>query len=294
MRTCLVCARDVEFSSTLGRLWRCPACGFVTYFTTDDDQVGSLYDAAYFTHVDYPDYRGQEASLRRSMRRHLQQMVRYSRGGGSVLEIGCAYGFFLDEARRHFARVVGVDVARDSARYAHEELGLDARHGDFLDLDFGTERFDSVCLWDTVEHLPRPDLVLARARTLMSPGGHLFLTTGDLGSLNARLRGTRWRHIHPPSHLHYFSRRTIRHLLERLGYQLAGIETAAYYHTLFNILASIQLWKGTGSAPAALALRVLGERLARRVGLWVNLGDTMFVSARAVADHSGTGIGGVS
>jgi hypothetical protein len=51
----------------------------------------------------------------------------------------------------------------------------------------------------------------------LEPGGLLALTTGDIGSLNARLRGSNWRMIHPPTHLHYFSVQSITSLLKRHG-----------------------------------------------------------------------------
>ena len=47
------------------------------------------------------------------------------------------------------------------------------------------------------------------------------MTTGDIGSLMARWRGARWRQIHPPTHLHYFSKLTLAQLLERHGFTVA-------------------------------------------------------------------------
>src|SRR5207302_6625890 len=128
--------------------------------------------------------------------------------------------------------VKGVDICEGPLEHARRVLGLDAVATDFLALDFGVQKFDAICLWDTVEHLPAPEQFIAKAAGLLAPDGRLFLTTADIGSLNARLRRADWRHIHPPSHLHYFSRATISTLLERLGLEVLGVETAAYYHTI--------------------------------------------------------------
>jgi SAM-dependent methyltransferase len=253
----------------------------VTYALAEKGEVSGLYAESYFQTVDYPDYLGQEPALRRSMRRHLRQMSRHDPRKGALLEIGCAYGLFLDEARGAFSSVMGLDVADVAVQHAREKLHLNVRAEDFLESDLDAGAFDVVCLWDTIEHLARPDLFLAKVHRVLSPDGLAFLTTGDIGSWNAKLRGRRWRHIHPPSHLHYFSRATIRRLLERLGFEVLGAETAAYYHTLFNILASIRLYRGAGARVADVLLRIVGRNLAQRVGLWLNLGDTMFVAARA-------------
>jgi SAM-dependent methyltransferase len=276
---CLVCGSDAGFDVTFETLARCRRCGFVTWRGASDLEPGALYDEAYFHGAEYPDYRGQEPAIRRSMRRHLRQMARWAPLRGALLEIGCAYGFFLAEARAHFQRVVGTDVSDAALAHARNALGLDARAGDFPSLEFGAERFDVVCLWDTLEHLDRPDAHLRRAHDLLVPGGFVFLTTGDVGSWNARLRGSRWRLIHPPTHLHYFSRDTVTRLLERTGFRVAGIETTAYYHTLYSVLGSLQIRGGPTARLAARTSAMLGPQLTNRIGAYVNLGDIMFVAA---------------
>src|SRR5207237_7603407 len=139
---------------------------------------------------DYPDYLGQQDAVRRSMRRHLRQMSRYQNLGGALLEVGCAYGLFLDEARAFFSTVKGVDICEGPLEHARRVLGLDAVATDFLALDFGVQKFDAICLWDTVEHLPAPEQFIAKAAGLLAPDCRLFLTTADLGALNDRFRGT--------------------------------------------------------------------------------------------------------
>jgi 2-polyprenyl-3-methyl-5-hydroxy-6-metoxy-1,4-benzoquinol methylase len=280
---CKVCESTAGYERVHGQLEQCRACGFVTFRDYSQDDLAQIYNDDYFSGKEYPDYVGQQDALRRSMQRHLAQMALYKPGYGSLLEVGCAYGLFLDEARAKFSEVAGVDICESPTTYAREQLGLNVRCDDFLRLDFGQRRFDVVCMWDTVEHLSAPEAYLEKAARLLNPGGTIFLTTGDISSFNARLRGANWRQIHPPSHLHYFSRDTITRLLERLGLKVVGIETASYYHTAYNVFASIRLRGGAAGRVAALALNLFGEKTARRVGVWINLGDIMFVAARLKA-----------
>jgi cyclopropane fatty-acyl-phospholipid synthase-like methyltransferase len=278
--TCVACGEITQYRAAFAGLDRCDGCGFITYRPSNGFDPTVLYGAPYFEGEEYPDYVGQERALRLSMRRHLSQMKKYVRLEGALLEVGCAYGFFLAEAAEHFSPVVGIDVAEQAIAHA-EASGFDARRGDLLQIDL-KRRFDVVCLWDTVEHLARPDAYLERARSLLSPGGRLFLTTGDVASLNARLRGAKWRQIHPPTHLHYFSRDTIRRMLARTGFEVLGIETAAYYHTLFNVLGSLALREGRLGRIAKAAGATLGRELGSKVGIWLDLRDIMFVAARAL------------
>lgn len=281
---CAVCADPGAWTGAFAGLARCRSCGFVAWLSDGSTELDSLYDEGYFSGNEYPDYLGQQDALRRNMRRHLRQMERYgATGGGALLEVGCAYGLFLDEARNVFDRVVGVDICAAPLRYARDVLRLEVRCGDFTTMSWEGEQFDAVCMWDTIEHLAAPDHFVARAAELLRPGGMLYLTTGDIDSRNARWRGARWRQIHPPSHVSYFSRDSLTRLLTRSGFEVVGVETAAYYHTLYNILAAIRLRDGRASGIAATSLRILGERLARRCGGWIDLGDIMFVAAERSA-----------
>lgn len=280
---CKVCESAAGYERVHGQLDQCRSCGFVTFQDYSPDALAEIYDEDYFAGKEYPDYVGQQDALRRSMRRHLAQMARYNPRRDSLLEIGSAYGLFLDEARSQFTEVTGIDICESPTAYARERLNLNVSCADFLGLDFGARRFDVVCLWDTVEHLSAPEAYLEKAARLLNPGGMIFLTTGDISSFNARLRGANWRQIHPPSHLHYFSRHTITRLLDRLGLNVVRIETASYYHTAYNVFASIRLRGGAPGRVASLALNMLGEKTMRRFGVWINLGDIMFVAARLKA-----------
>src|SRR5215470_13793874 len=107
MRTCLVCGHtglDPHFDVLL----RCPACGFVTAKVDGQLDARSVYDSDYFTGGEYLDYREDEVFFKKTFRERLQQ-VRRRQPGGRLLEIGAAYGFFLDLAREHF-QVVGYEV----------------------------------------------------------------------------------------------------------------------------------------------------------------------------------------
>ena len=152
----------------------------------------------------------------------LRPVARYVTDPGSkrLFEIGSAYGFFLEVARQHFRSVEGIDISTAAAAYAKEQLGVQVAAGEFLAHRIAGP-VDVVCLWDTIEHLRDPHLYIEKAAAYLRRGGALAVTTGDIGSLMARWRGERWRQIHPPTHLHYFSKLTLAQLLERYGFTIA-------------------------------------------------------------------------
>ena len=275
---CLVCG-GTRFEPRFGMLVRCRTCGFVT---AAPEAVGfsgdarDLYRGDYFTGGEYLDYAGDQAFFRRNFRRRLEGVLARRRGG-LLVEVGAAYGFFLDLARAHF-RTVGFEVNPEAVRHARHQLGLDVREADFLEAtreSIGGPA-DVLVMWDVIEHLDRPDAYLMKAAELAAPGALLFITTGDIGSLPARLRGRRWRMIHPPTHLHYFDRRTLTRLLERCGFEVLDIRSTGVARSLRQILYSLLVLK--------LRLNVIW-RLARAVipaswGFSLNTGDIMLVTAR--------------
>jgi hypothetical protein len=87
-------------------------------------------------------------------------------------------------------------------------------------------------MWDTIEHLLKPHLYLEKISRHTRPGGLIALTTGDIKSLNARLMKKKWRLIHPPTHVYYFSLDTLRRLLWRYGFEIIYHKHCGLYRSL--------------------------------------------------------------
>ncbi len=272
---CLVCGQRA-FEPHLEILLRCATCGFVTARTEGPVDAARLYDAAYFTGGEYLDYRADEAFFRRNFRKRLRGVLARC-DGGRLIELGAAYGFFLDLAREHFD-VVGYEVNPEAAAFARGRFGVDVRTGSFLDAaaaDVGGPA-DVMAMWDVIEHLERPDAFLAHAAELLRPGGMIFLTTGDIGSFVARVRGRRWRMIHPPTHLHYFSQITIRRLLEHTGFRVLEIRSTGVARSIRQILYSVLALK----LGMPRAYHVAAKIVPRGAGITLNTFDIMHVVAR--------------
>jgi hypothetical protein len=272
---CLVCAHE-GLQPWLDDLQKCPACGFVTARLDQPVDTRGIYDGRYFTGEEYLNYRGDEAFLKRNFRRRLDE-IRGRRSEGRLLEIGAAYGFFLDLARAHFD-VVGFEVNREAVRHARELLKLDVRPDDFLQCSETAlgGKVDVTVLWDVIEHLERPDRFLGRIAELSNPGALLCLTTGDIGSRLARCRGRKWRLIHPPSHLHYFDRNTITRLLANHSFEVLDIRAVGVARSFHQILYSVFVLEMR--VPAVY--QALRKMVPASWGVTVNTFDIMRVVAR--------------
>jgi SAM-dependent methyltransferase len=236
-RQCMICDRGLEPSQYPGLL-RCASCGFITADANlSPDELTALYSEKYFSGEEYSDYVADRVTIQRNFNKRLRVLLRYVTDAPSkrLFEIGSAYGFFLDVARRNFKDVAGIDISAAAAAYARSELQLSVDQGDFL--DYTPHRIDVACMWDTIEHLQSPHVYIEKLAAHMPAGSKIAITTGDIGSWMARFRGRRWRQIHPPTHLHYFSRATLERLLNRYGFDVRYCGYDGAYRSLDMIAA---------------------------------------------------------
>lgn len=251
------------------------ACGLARTQLPAGFDPASIYTEDYFQggHVDgYADYRGSEAELRQEFRQVLAALRTHVRGG-RLIELGCAYGYFLEEARAAF-EVCGVEIS-EHARAACIARGLEVSREASPEFLARTGPFDAAVMLDVLEHMPDPGAALRALHANMRPGGQLLITTGDFGSLLSRAMGKRWRLMTPPQHLWFFSRRTVTALLARHGFEVHTFEhpwkrvplnLVAYQVTRYlrsqSLLRKITI---PGAIPLNLfdAMRVIAVRLPR-------------------------------
>jgi SAM-dependent methyltransferase len=278
---CIVC--DAAAWAPLYRgLVRCGSCGFVRAAELPaPETLARLYGPGYFRGEEYADYLSDEPVHVTNFRRRFARIAAVAGRLESMYEIGCAYGLWLRTLRAQGVRAAGIDISPEAVRHATEVLGLEATVGDFAEAPIEPGAYQSFCMWDTLEHLVRPEAYVARIAVLLPPRGWLFVTTGDIGSPRARREAARWRMIHPPTHLQYFSRDTVRRFLARHGFEVARVESTPMCRSVHGTLEAL---KRFGSGPlrtaSAVALGLVPAPIAKRLRFSVDLGDIMLVCAR--------------
>jgi SAM-dependent methyltransferase len=130
---------------------------------------------------------------------------------------------------------------------------------------------------DVIEHLPRPAEALERIAALLRPGGIVWMALPDAGSLVARGLRARWWSV-IPTHVQFFTRRSIRTLLERQDWTVLAIETAPKAFTVRYYLERVGGYSPLLARTLVRAAR--GARVADR--MWApDFRDRMAVIARA-------------
>ncbi len=271
---CIVCHDEAHgFSPLWSGLKKCNKCGHcVADLDAESLNFKEIYNDGYFFGDEYADYVRDRRVFEQQFQDRLREVQRFQ-PSGDLIEIGCAYGFFLTVAQQSY-RARGFDIAEGPVAHAREHLGVDACCADFVEAALEPESVDVVVMWDTIEHLPRPDLTIDKAVRVLRPGGFLVLTTGDIGSLMARVRREKWRLIHPPTHIHYFSRRTMRGMLERVG--LRVVETR-YVGTRRSVRQIAYSLLALGKQHGSWLYRIMADSAIGDFSFVLNTYDIMLV-----------------
>ncbi|MFM1874376.1 MAG: hypothetical protein RL266_113 [Bacteroidota bacterium] len=188
----------------------------------DQAVLDAVYTENYFKGEEYLDYLEDQEVQKENFQHRIRTFQRQTHAiPEHILEIGCAYGLFGDLAAKTWPKssYVGYDVVEEAITHARNNLKLDARQEDYLAAK--SERAaNAVFMWDVIEHLQFPDRFLQKIASESADGAYLCITTGDIDALLPRIQRRSWRMIHPPSHLHYFSRKTLVRLLEKNGFEV--------------------------------------------------------------------------
>ncbi len=255
------------------RIVRCRKCGLV--YANPRPRASFLSDN--YRSMEDRDYVAQEAGRRLTARMVLKKLRRFQRRRGRLLDIGCAAGFLLDEARRDGWEVAGVEISEWAVRFAREHLLLTHVHrGTLQDAGLEPNSFDAVVMTDTIEHLFSPREVLIAVRRLLKPTGILCLNTPDIDSWVSRMLKARWWGV-KQAHLYYFNRRMMKRLLRETGYVPLHFGTHTRSFALSYWLQ--RLGRHDPRFKGLIHFVLKNKALSRRPVTW-DLGDQLEVVAR--------------
>jgi 2-polyprenyl-3-methyl-5-hydroxy-6-metoxy-1,4-benzoquinol methylase len=150
----------------------------------------------------------------------------------SILDVGCAHGWFLQQATACGYRSVGIEPDQAMATLARAQ-GAEARIGMFPQALLAGETFDAITFNDVLEHLPDVSGATAAVRAHLTPGGlfvvNIPLATGffyrlanALDHIGYRAPFERmWQVGFASPHRSYFTEQQLIRLAERHGFKLA-------------------------------------------------------------------------
>jgi len=187
----------------------------------------SVYDAAYSGHAressNRTDLGGPDEKSVPNMETppEIHAQLLFSLGkfygpleGRAVLDFGAGVGGFCRLAREAGMSPVAVEP-NDLARQVVAQQGIPAYANLQCLLQSSTKgTYDFIVLIEVLEHLPAPWDELRCLATLLAPDGKMFITTPNANGLHARIAREKWRDIRNPTHLYWFTYRSLMQLCD--------------------------------------------------------------------------------
>lgn len=171
----------------------------------------------------------------------LKLVTRHSSGKGSLLDIGCGTGDFLQRAKKDDWQVTGIEPnaqARELAKDKVEDV-FDVEHL----LSLKEQSFDVITLWHVLEHLPKLEEHLEILKRLIKSDGLLVIAVPNFKSYDAQHYKNHWAAFDVPRHLWHFSKASIQKLLGQHNFEL--FETKPMWFDAFYVSMLSEKQKGS-------------------------------------------------
>lgn len=140
----------------------------------------------------------------------------------SLLDIGCALGFFMKAASDRGFGVRGVEISPYGARYCREKFGMDVFQGAFDDFSTG-DTFDVITAWYFLEHCADPLRVVERISGMLNAGGIFAFSAPSVFGPQFLFHRREWADTHPVDHRIDLSPRSVRAFLKRHGFRRVSV-----------------------------------------------------------------------
>ncbi len=190
-------------------------------------------------------------------RNRYEAIVAAAGRGGTVMDVGCGNGFLLYQFRRSFNELVGLEFSDARLQQARVNLdGLNFRpvlgSGEQMS-EIASESVDQVISADVIEHVPDVYLATKEMYRVLKPGGCLVINTPNVAFIKKRLllllgrfpstsqanEGLGSDVLFDGGHLHYFTFRSLRLLLEREGFIVEKASGFGRFGRIHNFYPSI-------------------------------------------------------
>ncbi len=201
--------------------FRCGGCGLIYLVRLAGGPVE--YDHGYFFERYARQYGRTYLEDYESILRASQARVAAIEGivgpvaGLRVLDVGCAYGPFLDAAKRRGAEPQGVEVASEAVAHVRDKLGVACWEGRFEDFDGRRGGYEVLSMWYVIEHFAALEPVLRRVNRLLADGGVFAFSTPNARGVSGRGRRlARFLEASPADHFTIWDPRRARRVLVAL------------------------------------------------------------------------------
>lgn len=221
--------------------FQCMDCGmkYMVQFRIKED----IYSKEYF----FSEYKNQYGKtyiedfphIQEMAGKRLKQIRKLNPIKGKLLDIGCAYGPFLQTASEKGYGAMGLEISEDAVKYIKDNFkNIDAQQGDLnlketRDL-FNDKEFQVITLWYVIEHFSNLIEILPYLASRLEKGGVLAMATPYASGVSGRYNTDHFYSISPEDHYTLWDRKSAVESLKRAGFSKIRFVSTGHHPERFS------------------------------------------------------------
>lgn len=155
-----------------------------------------------------------------------------------ILEVGCGTGRLVKFLSDKGYEVKGCDKSPKAVRFAKKiNKNINIIKASATSLPFPDKSFDMLISISMIEHLTKGESVrfLLQAKKVLKPKGYIFLITPNFDSPMRYLFGKKWFGYSDPTHLTFFTPKSLSNLLKANGFENIKLRFKSAYNLKFDL-----------------------------------------------------------
>lgn len=266
---CPACSTEIkEFKYTINgyRINNCLKCKslYVENVPGQDEILAQYKKSDYYCLPQDSEQRINFENRRRA--RLINKIIK----SGTVLDIGCAKGSFLNEMIKYNYITHGIELSAPNVEVC-QASGHKVYLGD-LDSYYNSaakQQFNIIACLDVIEHIVMPGEFLQKIKSLLSNNGLLILSTPNFSGLVSKLLGNRDPFLIPPEHLNFFTKRGLKELIKANGFEVIRVNTFGFI-TDDGLTRTVTKYLPAGLHPLSFLIKPLINYAVRSLNIFNN------------------------
>jgi len=232
--------QNIPAQSSIGKYYQ--SVDYISHSETQQGFVNSLY------------HRVRKRTLNNKF-----ELVRHYAGigEGSILDLGCGTGAFLNRMKSGGWKVRGLEPDAGARSKAKELYGLDIDEPALLD-QLPSASFNAITLWHVLEHVHALHDYLEQLKRLLAPSGAILIAVPNYTSFDSLQYQQYWAAYDVPRHLYHFSPDAMKKLLNSHGLKLEKM-LPMWYDSFYVSLLSEKYRTGSSHLPRATLVGFLSN-----------------------------------
>ena len=228
------CREILRFGNEI--LYKCNACGLIFNQRHNMDfDAKSLYQEYYKNEIGGRFGFGIEYLIRAFRFFRAFKIVTSYPYAKSILDIGSGRGFVLYYLKKYFKfeKAIGIQISRNACEFSRKRLGLEIIEKDFLDIQFGEEKFDLISMTHVLEHVARPERHIEKISRILNDRGQLIIEVPNFNSWTRALTGRHWLGLDLDYHVTFFTPDSLYSLLKKYGFKIKTVRSFSFEYSSF-------------------------------------------------------------